>query len=381
MKSNKLTGITILTSVALALVASGCDKENDTTSACVTPAKAEAKAPEAKAVASEAKAVVSAPVKVDATAPAPAQPAPAKEELPKIVVTVNGKELSRTKLDEEMKMITSSPQFSSMPKEQASMIIKQYETRFIDRFINQTILLAEADKQAIKVTDEEMGDAIKEIKNRIPPNVTLENALKERGMDMDEFKKNIESDLRIRNMLDKKVAGITNITDEAVAKFYEENKQRFTQPETAHARHILVKVDKDADEATKKAKKEEIEGYRKQIIDGTAKFEDIAKEHSDCPSGKRAGGDLGSFGHGQMVPEFDKAAFEQEVDKVGPVIETSFGYHIVQVLERTPAGERKLDEVKDQIKEQLLNQEKQKVVEAYLKELRDSAKITYGDKK
>jgi peptidyl-prolyl cis-trans isomerase C len=207
----------------------------------------------------------------------------------------------------------------------------------------------------------------------------MEQIMEQREMKMDEFRKNITSDLRIRTLIEKQTEGITNATDEAVAAFYAENKAQFNTPESVQASHILVKFEKNADEATKAAKKAEIEGYRKDIIDGTNDFATVAAAHSDCPSGQK-GGDLGSFGRGQMVPEFEKAAFEQEIGAVGPVIETQFGYHIIQVVKRTEGGERTLEDVKEELIEQLTNRSKQEAVEIYITKLRDAAEITHGDK-
>ena len=84
----------------------------------------------------------------------------------------------------------------------------------------------------------------------------------------------------------------------------------------------------------------------KATIDATpeaeksAKFAELAKANSDCPSGSK-GGDLGFFTHGQMVPEFDKAAFELPVGKVSDVVKTSFGYHLILVTDKKPAVEAK----------------------------------------
>jgi peptidyl-prolyl cis-trans isomerase C len=89
----------------------------------------------------------------------------------------------------------------------------------------------------------------------------------------------------------------------------------------ASARHILV-----ADQAA-------CEDLKKQIEDG-ADFEDIAREHSTCPSGKQGGG-LGQFGPGQMVKEFDDVVFSAEVGKVHGPVQTQFGYHLIEVTERT----------------------------------------------
>ena len=90
---------------------------------------------------------------------------------------------------------------------------------------------------------------------------------------------------------------------------------------TAAARHILVD-----DEA-------KCLDLKKQIEDG-ADFADLAKEHSSCPSGSR-GGDLGTFGQGQMVPEFDQVVFNEELNTVHGPVKTQFGYHLLEVTART----------------------------------------------
>jgi peptidyl-prolyl cis-trans isomerase C len=89
---------------------------------------------------------------------------------------------------------------------------------------------------------------------------------------------------------------------------------------TATARHILV------------SSKEECEALKKRI-QGGEDFADIAKECSDCPSGKE-GGNLGEFSPGDMVPEFDKVVFKEEVGKVHGPIKTQFGYHLVEITSR-----------------------------------------------
>ena len=91
---------------------------------------------------------------------------------------------------------------------------------------------------------------------------------------------------------------------------------------TASARHILV-----ADEALCKELKEKINA-------GTITFEEAAKENSTCPSGAK-GGALGSFGQGQMVPEFDKVVFNDEVGVVHGPVQTQFGYHLLEITERS----------------------------------------------
>ncbi len=89
---------------------------------------------------------------------------------------------------------------------------------------------------------------------------------------------------------------------------------------TARARHILVSSQEECDKL-------------KEQIEGGADFEEVAKEHSTCPSGK-SGGDLGEFSPGQMVPEFDKVVFSEEVGKVHGPVKTDFGYHLIEITNR-----------------------------------------------
>jgi len=309
------------------------------------------------------------------------EPVPMAPQAPqsKTIVTVNGKALMRTELMKEMALFAASPQFASLPPQQAAMMRQQMESRFVNRFVDQTILTAEADKQAEKVTDADIDKMIEEIRGSLQPGTTLEGILKERSMTIEKLRTDIGEDLHIRKLLEKQAEKVPAATDAEVAAFYEENKARFAAGESVHARHILLKLDPAADDAAKAAAKAEIEGYRKQLADGSADFAKLAAEHSDCPSGKRSGGDLGTFPRGQMVPAFDTAAFAQDVDTIGPVIETDFGYHIIQVLKKVPAGETSFEDVKEEISERLSGQGKQAAVEAYLAALREKATITYGD--
>jgi peptidyl-prolyl cis-trans isomerase C len=107
-----------------------------------------------------------------------------------------------------------------------------------------------------------------------------------------------------------------------------------------------------------------------------ANFAEVAKRNSDCPS-KETGGDLGVFTRGEMVKEFENAAFSQDVNAIGPVVETEYGYHIIQVLERHAPKALDLDErMKGNISAFLVQQKQQETFDAILKKLRAKAKIT-----
>ena len=125
--------------------------------------------------------------------------------------------------------------------------------------------------------------------------------------------------------------------------YYEKNKDRFRKGAQANARHILVDDEEKAKEILA------------MIEAGDKSFEDAAKEFSTCPSSQK-GGDLGTFGPGQMVAEFDQAVFSaKEGDLLGPV-KTQFGFHLIRVEKLTEAGQAPFEEVAAQIMQQLANE-------------------------
>lgn len=140
-----------------------------------------------------------------------------------------------------------------------------------------------------------------------------------------------------------------------VKAYYDANSAQFTTDEQVKAKHILV--DEEAD-----AKK-----IAEEIAAGKS-FEDAAKEYSTCPS-KEKGGDLGYFGKGQMVPEFEKAAFEGNTGEVIGPVKTQFGYHLIVVEDKKEKQVMEFDAVKDQLEDKLLQQKKQTVYMETIKEL------------
>lgn len=146
-----------------------------------------------------------------------------------------------------------------------------------------------------------------------------------------------------------KILQSVNITDEDLEEFYEDHKDFYKKEETITASHILVDTKEKADEILK------------EISEGLS-FGEAAKKYSTCPS-KDMDGSLGEFGKGRMVPEFEEAAFELEIDEISEPVETQFGYHIIKITDKARAGISSFDEVKPQIMQQVTAMKQQ---EAYL---------------
>ncbi|MBU3147001.1 peptidylprolyl isomerase [Clostridium sp. CF012] len=140
----------------------------------------------------------------------------------------------------------------------------------------------------------------------------------------------------------KSIMTDVDITEDEIQKYYESNSEMFKSEETASAKHILV----DTLDQMKEIKSE---------IDNGMSFEEAAKKYSKCPSSAQ-GGSLGSFTRGRMVPEFEKAAFELEVGEISEPVKTQFGYHLIQLDEKSSQDVKSLEESKQMIVKNILNQ-------------------------
>ncbi len=172
----------------------------------------------------------------------------------------------------------------------------------------------------------------------------------------------------IRFLLDEKIGSIV-LEESEIADFYQKNLAQFNTPAQMKAHHILVKEEAEAKELLAVLEKD------------PAKFSDLAREKSVCPSGKQGGGDLGTFGEGQMVGEFDAACKTSEIGKIVGPVKTDFGYHLIRVDERQPAGVMKLDEVREQIRAKLMPEKQREVFTKLVEELKKEFNVkVYQDK-
>lgn len=161
----------------------------------------------------------------------------------------------------------------------------------------------------------------------------------------EEYKENVrqaEYDILTQLTLNKILLYVT-VTEEDALNYYNQNKAQFVKQATVSAKHILV----DSEELAKIIKAE--------IENNEISFEDAAVKYSSCPS-KEQGGNLGTFGKGMMVKEFEDAAFNSELNVVTDPVKTQFGYHLIKVEEKNEAEEMRFEEVKDQIGNNLLQQ-------------------------
>lgn len=299
-----------------------------------------------------------------------------------VLVEVDGSKLTQGDVDKEI-----NAQLEAIKKQIPPERLKELQAQIdqmkgkiqeqkINEFVERTVIGKEADKQKISVTDNETKAIIKQYEQQVPAGMTLESVLAMQGMTLAKMNDEIKFRLRAQKLIDSQVKQGAAPTEDEIKQYYTSNKEKFDDPESVHARHILIKTDAKDNETVKNAKKAKIDDLRKKVVSG-ADFAKTAQESSDCPS-KAKGGDLGTFSRGRMIKPFEDAAFSQKINDIGPVVETQFGYHIIQVLEHNQAKSKTLDDVKDKITETLNQQKKNQAIKDYIEGLKKNAKIVYS---
>jgi peptidyl-prolyl cis-trans isomerase C len=184
----------------------------------------------------------------------------------------------------------------------------------------------------------------------------------DKGPEIEEKLQDLKKRLIVESFLKKKVEAESKVSDDDMKKFYEQNKDKFKSGEQIKASHILVKTEKEANDILTKLK-------------SGGNFEELAKKYS-VDSSAAKGGDLGWFGKGSMVPAFEKAALALKEGQISGVVKSDFGFHIIKLTGKRPAGIRPYEEVKEQIKGAIMPTKQQEVFQKIKDELKKTAKIT-----
>ncbi len=318
-----------------------------------------------------------APAAEAAATPAP-EAAAAKPAKPEAEVLVDGEPaVLKSEVDEivQAQLGRMSAQFGAEAvAEYAGQLRRSVSRQLADKYL----VLRDLRAKGVKPSEEDRAEFFK---MALGGETNIAAIAKRAGVPVERVQKDIEEQLIISKKFrefDAAAPAVESITEEQIKARFEEGVKAHpaltnAAPEQVRASHILVKVDKPEDDA---AALEKITKIRERALAGED-FAALARENSDCPSGKRAGGDLGAFEHGQMVPEFDKAAFAQPIGEIGEIVKTSFGYHIIKVTEKVPAHAKTLEDYREDIVESIRAEAAMKAQREYLEGLREAAKLEF----
>ncbi len=329
-----------------------------------------AMAAEEKAAAKTASAPAATP------APAPA-PAPVKEvaydpkKFPKVIATVGGVEVSREIFVKVLDNLIKQMKSHGQPITEEWL--KNAQKQVVDRMVTAEVLFQDAQAKKVKVDDKEVQEQMDKIAKSFPSPEEYKKGLKEQGVTEKDLKRDIGKNLAIRRLLDEKVTASVKVDEAEAKKYYDEHTKDFDRPEMVKARHIILLVDKGADEAKKAEVKKKMEDIQAQLKAG-AKFEDLAKKNSQDGSAEN-GGDLGFFPKGSMVKEFEDVVWNMKPGEVSGIVTTPFGLHLIKFEERKAAGSISYAEMKNDLIRGLESQKKGDAVNKYIADLKAKAKI------
>jgi len=242
--------------------------------------------------------------------------------------------------------------------------IVSFKKNILNQLIDYELLYQQAQKEKIKISNDEINLEIDKIKDNFPSPEEFDGALKANNITLSQLKEDIKRQLMINSVLEK-TRNQVSISDEELLEYYDKNKESLFEPEQVHARHILVETEEEAN------------NLLQQLKEGIIDFAALAKEKSIGPSAP-SGGDLGFFARGQMVKEFEDAAFSLEPGKISDVVQTQFGYHIIKCEEKKEEHSPTFEEAKEQISNTLRSQKENETISALILKLKEEAVIVYN---
>ena len=245
----------------------------------------------------------------------------------------------------------------------------------IDSLAMMVILRGQIREQKITVDPARVDQQVQLLSKQFPSQEEFQKAIASQGLTETQLRKSIEDRLGLQQLMDTATKGVPGCTDEDISKFYDENPDKFEAPEQVRASHILLMVDAKSTPEQKAELKKRLEGIRAEIESSAISFADAAAKYSQDRSNAAKGGDLGFFALGRMVKPFEEAAFATKPGTMSPVVETQFGFHVIQVAELKPAGTQPLEEAKTSIRQYLDQSARQKAFQKYYDELKTKATI------
>ncbi len=245
----------------------------------------------------------------------------------------------------------------------------------LDQMIDGRLVQQQAVELKLSVTPEEVDRAIQQVKeqNHLDDN-TFRQALEQQGFTMEGYRKTLKKQILELKVVNTAVRSRVTVSDDEVKTYYKQNEKLVAGDRQSHLRQILVAVPDhaaDADIATKKR----VAAKVVELARGGTSFVELAKQYSDDDGTKTSGGDLGWVGKGVLVDALDDAMAQMEPGDVRGPIRTDRGWVVLQLVERKSGDVKPYDEIKEQLRKQLYDQQVEKAQQSWIRELRKKAHV------
>jgi len=294
--------------------------------------------------------------------------------MPKIegpVAKVNGVDVPPEKFLTEFK--TTLERYARARHDVKPELRERLKDNIVRRLVDAEIIYQQATKMKISMDGPELEAKWMEHKERYGSDEAFKNFLQRAGSTEEAIKTQFRLNL-IREKVFATVSDAIKVETKDIRAFYEENKQRYNEPEQVRASHVLIRIDPKMDDAAKAEKRKLAEDIAKKAEKKGADFSALAKEFGEDPTRGR-GGDLGFFTRGRMVKPFEDAAWKLKKGEVSSVVETNFGYHVIRKTDHKEAHQKTFDEVKGQLERAVRSRKRNESIRGALKAWKDAANI------
>jgi len=298
--------------------------------------------------------------------------ASSEAQLPDPVAVVEGEKISRADLQEAFNNALAASGMNPDEIEPAQKMAGYRE--ILDELIVDKLVSRKA--SSVEIKDADLEAEVGRVKGQFPSEEAFKAEMQKAGETDSSFRDTIKRMMQQRKWMEEKVGDKATVPEADVKKFYDENKKEFEHPELVRASHILILTPEDADEKTVAEKKKAAEAALTRVTEKKEDFTAVAKEVSEEPGAKESGGDLDFFPKERMVPEFANAAFAMDKGAISKEpVRTKFGWHVIKVTDRKPAGTMPFDEVKKQVTAYLQGSKQREAVRSVIDSLRSEAKV------
>ncbi len=294
---------------------------------------------------------------------------PVPHELPAIVARVN----THTITSDELERAVRSAEIKAgqaLPPQFRDQVYRSV----LDRLVSFHLLLQESETLSLSADNAAVAARIEIIRSSFPSDDAFETQLSGWETTLDALREETRRDLLVERVLASEVLPGIEVDVETAREFYELHTAQFTEGGGVRARHILIGISPDASDREKAKARGRADRLRRDA-EGGADFAELARTHSEDPASAANGGDLGVVVRGQTVPDFEAALFALEPGDLSEVIETPFGMHVIQMVEREAERTATFVEASVQIREFLIQQERQARTAAFIEELKEKSAI------
>lgn len=294
------------------------------------------------------------------------QPQPANK-----VAIVNDVPIDREEFEGEVLMVQKA--LLGFGKPLTCNQVASLQKEMLEKMIRLEILYQESRKAGIKPDENSVNKEIGMLKQQFPNETEYKNELSRRNLSEEMLRSRLERNSSVQQYVERKFAAKSSVTDNDMVAYYESRLDLFKQPLQVRVSHILIQADPKWEEP----RKQEARRKAEQVLKGLKKgrdFASLAREQSDGPT-RTSGGDLGYIKMGQLEKQLESIVFNLKTGETSEVIETSYGFHLFKVFDRKPETILAYDNVKEQIRQYLVQEKAKQEADLYAKKLREKAAV------